>query len=43
MVKPIIVLVRKTKKGQKILTVPKNSDIEEGDYVELRQVVFDKN
>ena len=37
--KKIIVKVWKNKKAnQKLVTIPKNSDIKEGDYVELKKV-----
>lgn len=39
MVKPIIMKVWKNKKiDQKLITIPKKSDIEEGDYVEIKKV-----
>lgn len=36
----LIVRVRCTSQGQKLITIPKNSDIEEGDYVQIRKVIL---
>ena len=34
----IIVKVRETKNNQKIVTIPKDSNIKKGDYVEIKKV-----
>lgn len=34
----IIVKVRETKNKQKIVTIPKNSEIKKGDYVEIKKI-----
>ena len=36
--KKIIVIVRETKNQQKIITIPKNSNIKKGDYVEVKKI-----
>ncbi len=39
--KPIIARVRlNASNGQKVITVPKDSDIKSGEYVEIRKVKF---
>ena len=39
----IIAKVRESKTGQKIITVPKESPIQKGDYVELKKVKSNDN
>ena len=34
----VIVKVRETKNKQKIITIPKESDIKKGDYVEIKKL-----
>lgn len=36
--KRIILKVRETKEGQKLVTIPKESDIEKGDYIEVKRI-----
>ena len=38
MAKPIIAKVRESISGQKIVTIPKGSDVEKGEYVKIEKV-----